>query len=54
MHDPTDRCKAGDVVLLRKIDKPVFSNETHEVDEVVYPVGCIVDPITGLRIGKNE
>ncbi|XP_078484171.1 small ribosomal subunit protein uS17m-like [Ciona intestinalis] len=53
-HDPSDKAKVGDIVLLRKLDKPIRHIETHKIESIVYCAGSIVDPLTGLRVERDK
>ncbi|KAL5102953.1 hypothetical protein TcWFU_005220 [Taenia crassiceps] len=39
----------GDIVLVEKCDPPIAFNTIYKLKRVVFPVGNIVDPISGLR-----
>ncbi|VDK39080.1 unnamed protein product [Taenia asiatica] len=39
----------GDIVLVEKCDPPIAFNTVYKLRKVVFPVGNIVDPISGLR-----
>lgn len=43
------KCNVGDLVLIRSLPEPVSKQIKHEVHEIVFPVGNIVDPVTGRR-----
>ncbi|XP_012527707.2 28S ribosomal protein S17, mitochondrial [Monomorium pharaonis] len=49
-HDPKKLCKTGDVVLIKTLPEKLTRLITHEVVEVVYPLGDIVDPVTGKKV----
>jgi small subunit ribosomal protein S17 len=53
-HDPNKVCKSGDIVLIKELDKKFTTLITHSVEEVVFPLGDVVDPITGKKcvVGK--
>uniref|UniRef100_A0A336LUZ8 CSON005318 protein n=1 Tax=Culicoides sonorensis TaxID=179676 RepID=A0A336LUZ8_CULSO len=53
-HDPQKLCKTGDIVLIKELPKKLTTLITHKVDKIVYPLGDIVDPITGKKcvVGK--
>lgn len=53
-HDPEKVCKTGDIVLVRELAEKLTTLITHKVEKVVYPLGDIVDPITGklVVVGK--
>ncbi|XP_077263721.1 mitochondrial ribosomal protein S17 [Temnothorax americanus] len=49
-HDPEKLCKTGDVILIKTLPEKLTRLITHEVVEVVYPLGDIVDPVTGKEV----
>ncbi|EZA51843.1 28S ribosomal protein S17, mitochondrial [Ooceraea biroi] len=49
-NDPQKLCKTGDVVLVKVLPQKLTRLITHEVVEVVYPLGDMTDPITGKKI----
>ncbi|XP_050305966.1 28S ribosomal protein S17, mitochondrial [Anthonomus grandis grandis] len=49
-HDPSKLCKTGDVVLIEQLAKKLTKLITHEVKEVVYPLGDLTCPLTGKKI----
>ncbi|KAG5326800.1 RT17 protein, partial [Acromyrmex heyeri] len=49
-HDPKKLCKTGDVILIKTLPQKLTRLITHEVVEVIYPLGDIVDPVTGKEI----
>ncbi|XP_018303862.1 28S ribosomal protein S17, mitochondrial [Mycetomoellerius zeteki] len=49
-HDPKKLCKNGDVILIKILPQKLTRLITHEVVEVIYPLGDIVDPVTGKEI----
>ncbi|XP_070165289.1 small ribosomal subunit protein uS17m [Polyergus mexicanus] len=49
-NDPKKLCKTGDVILIKELPNKITRLITHEVIEVVYPLGDITDPVTGKRI----
>ncbi|XP_033211442.1 28S ribosomal protein S17, mitochondrial [Belonocnema kinseyi] len=49
-HDPKKLCKTGDTVLVKALPQKLTRLITHEVIEIVYPLGDIVDPITGKKV----
>nr|CAB3263996.1 28S ribosomal protein S17, mitochondrial-like [Phallusia mammillata] len=54
VHDQSGKSRPGDLVLLKKFNDPEFKFETHTIKEIVFPVGAVVDPITGLRVHRDE
>ncbi|XP_011875518.1 PREDICTED: 28S ribosomal protein S17, mitochondrial [Vollenhovia emeryi] len=49
-HDPNKLCKTGDVILIQTLPEKLTRLITHEVVKVVYPLGDIVDPVTGKEV----
>ncbi|EEB15641.1 mitochondrial 28S ribosomal protein S17, putative [Pediculus humanus corporis] len=48
--DQSKICKTGDVVLVKELTKKLSNLMTHEVIKVIYPLGDVVDPVTGKRV----
>ncbi|KAJ7308981.1 hypothetical protein JRQ81_008263 [Phrynocephalus forsythii] len=46
-YDPQKRCTEGDIVLLKALPERKSKKLTHDIAEIVYKVGRVVDPITG-------
>ncbi|VVC97018.1 28S ribosomal protein S17, mitochondrial [Leptidea sinapis] len=53
-YDPNKICKTGDVVLIQSLPHKMTKLITHEVKEVVYPLGDVTDPITGKKVAKER
>lgn len=53
-HDALQQCTVGDVVLLKALPEPRSKHVKHELAEVVYKVGQVVDPLTGKRVAGTE
>ncbi|XP_077596299.1 small ribosomal subunit protein uS17m-like [Stigmatopora nigra] len=53
-HDATQQCEMGDVVLLKALPEPRSKHVKHELAQVIYKVGRVVDPLTGKRVASNE
>ncbi|XP_026490668.1 small ribosomal subunit protein uS17m [Vanessa tameamea] len=53
-HDPDQKCKTGDIVLIQSLPRKLTKLITHEVKEVVYPFGDITDPITNKKVAKER
>jgi len=49
-NDPDKLCKTGDVILIKTLPEKLTRLITHEVVKVIYPLGDIVDPVTGKEI----
>jgi small subunit ribosomal protein S17 len=47
-------CKSGDVVLIKELQKKLTTLISHSVEEIVFPLGDVTDPITGKKcvVGK--
>lgn len=39
----------GDIVLLQRLPERMTTKVGHEVQEIVYKLGSVVDPITGTK-----
>ncbi|XP_063154749.1 small ribosomal subunit protein uS17m isoform X2 [Candoia aspera] len=46
-HDPQQQCIEGDIVLLKALPERRTKNVKHELVEIVYKVGKVIDPVTG-------
>lgn len=53
-HDPEKICKTGDIVLIKELPQKLTRLITFSVENVVYPLGDITDPISGKKcvVGK--
>ena len=49
VHDPEEKGKQGDWVLIRKLPQPLSLQVKHQLIKVVYPNGEMVDPVTGRK-----
>ncbi|CAH0550970.1 unnamed protein product [Brassicogethes aeneus] len=49
-HDPENKCKTGDIVLMEQLPQKKTRLVTHAVKEVIYPFGDITDPLTGKKV----
>ncbi|EFN87961.1 28S ribosomal protein S17, mitochondrial [Harpegnathos saltator] len=49
-NDPQKLCKTGDVILIKMLPNKLTRLITHEVVEVIHPLGDIMDPITGKKV----
>ncbi|XP_072099357.1 small ribosomal subunit protein uS17m [Mobula birostris] len=45
-HDPKEQCTVGDIVLLKALPERRTKHVKHELAEIVFKVGNIIDPIT--------
>uniref|UniRef100_A0A023F7Z1 Putative mitochondrial ribosomal protein s17 n=1 Tax=Triatoma infestans TaxID=30076 RepID=A0A023F7Z1_TRIIF len=48
--DPEKKCKTGDIVLIEELPQKITKLITHQVKEIVFPLGDIVDPLTGKKV----
>lgn len=51
MWDPEGKTKVGDILMIRPL-KDRFSvhiNATHEFEDILFPAGYIIDPVSGRR-----
>ncbi|XP_011959802.2 zinc finger protein with KRAB and SCAN domains 5 isoform X4 [Ovis aries] len=48
-HDALQQCTIGDIVLLKALPVPRTKHVKHELAEIVFKVGQVVDPVTGKR-----
>ncbi|KAB0804961.1 hypothetical protein PPYR_01931 [Photinus pyralis] len=48
--DPEKKCKTGDIVLIEKCPEQLTRLITHKINQIVYPLGDVVDPLTGKRV----
>jgi small subunit ribosomal protein S17 len=46
-------CKQGDIVLVEELDKKMTRDITHKILRIVYPLGDMIDPVTGKRIVRT-
>ncbi|XP_077052104.1 small ribosomal subunit protein uS17m [Siphateles boraxobius] len=53
-HDALEQCTVGDVVLLKALPEKRSKHVKHELSEVVYKVGQVVDPLTGKRVAGKQ
>lgn len=53
-YDSGDKTIVGDTVLIHKLPKSRRNIETHRIEEIVFHVGHIIDPLTGLRVAQDK
>ncbi|CAL8266307.1 unnamed protein product [Merluccius merluccius] len=53
-HDALQQCTLGDVVLLKALPEPRSKHVKHELVEMVYKVGRVVDPLTGMKVEGTQ
>ncbi|XP_075054176.1 small ribosomal subunit protein uS17m [Mixophyes fleayi] len=46
-HDAEQQCTVGDIVLLKALPERRSKNVKHELSEIIFKVGRVVDPLTG-------
>lgn len=46
-HDAQKQCTVGDVVLLKALPERRSKHVRHELAEIIFKVGRVVDPLTG-------
>ncbi|XP_072272110.1 small ribosomal subunit protein uS17m [Pyxicephalus adspersus] len=46
-HDPQEQCTEGDIVLLKALPEKRGKHVNHELVEIIFKVGRVVDPLTG-------
>jgi len=47
--DPDLKYNVGDLVLVKKLDEPQIKDVNHFVAETIFPIGNVIDPVTGRR-----
>lgn len=47
--DPDQKYNVGDLVLVKKLSEPEIKDVNHFVAETVFPIGNVIDPVTGRR-----
>jgi len=47
--DPDLKYNIGDLVLVKKLKEPLMKDVNHFVAETVFPIGNVIDPVTGRR-----
>ncbi|XP_062887040.1 28S ribosomal protein S17, mitochondrial [Mobula hypostoma] len=53
-HDPKEQCTVGDIVLLKALPERRTKHVKHELAEIVFKVGNIIDPITQKRCSGSR
>ncbi|THD26370.1 28S ribosomal protein S17 mitochondrial [Fasciola hepatica] len=53
-HDQDLTINVGDMVLVEKTPEPIAFHTVYKVKKVVYPIGRICDPVTGLMSSGPE
>lgn len=45
-HDALQQCTVGDIVLLKALPVPRTKHVKHELAEIIFKVGQVIDPVT--------
>ncbi|KAK5918134.1 hypothetical protein CgunFtcFv8_002926 [Champsocephalus gunnari] len=53
-HDALRQCTEGDIVLLKALPEARSKHVKHELAEIVYKVGRVVDPLTGMSVEGTQ
>ncbi|KAJ8275491.1 hypothetical protein COCON_G00072430 [Conger conger] len=53
-HDRLEQCTVGDIVLLKALPERRTKHVKHELADIVYKVGNVVDPLTGKRVAGTS
>ncbi|KAL2085828.1 hypothetical protein ACEWY4_019148 [Coilia grayii] len=53
-HDALEQCTVGDVVLLKALPERRSKHVKHELAEIVYKVGNVIDPLTGKKVAGSK
>ncbi len=51
--DKTNQSKNGDIVLIKKIEKPEKIFERYAVHEVLYKIGTTIDPFENDKVSNS-
>ncbi|VDO13759.1 unnamed protein product [Rodentolepis nana] len=49
VHKQDMAVNIGDIVLVEKCDPPIAFNTVYKMKKVIFPVGEIIDPISGMK-----
>ncbi len=52
--DASDASKKGDIVLIRRMKNPPTSTKLYNIEQVLFKIEDIVDPVTGKKVGHDE
>ncbi|RMZ96389.1 28S ribosomal mitochondrial [Brachionus plicatilis] len=52
--DKNSSSKKGDIVLVRKLDKPLTQKKFFSIEKVLFQIDNIIDPITGKKISHDQ
>ncbi|CAO1338990.1 unnamed protein product [Diamesa serratosioi] len=50
VHDPSKKCKSGDIVLIKELPQKLTNLITHSIEEIVFLLGDVQDPVTGKKV----
>ncbi|KAI4897568.1 hypothetical protein NFI96_020847 [Prochilodus magdalenae] len=53
-HDALQQCTVGDIVLLKALPERRSKHVNHELAEIVFKVGAVVDPLTGKKVAGGS
>ncbi|KAG9265880.1 28S ribosomal protein S17, mitochondrial [Astyanax mexicanus] len=53
-HDALEKCTIGDIVLLKALPERRSKHVKHELSEIVFKVGAVVDPLTGKKVAGGQ
>ncbi|XP_036444189.1 28S ribosomal protein S17, mitochondrial [Colossoma macropomum] len=53
-HDALQQCTVGDIVLLKALPESRSKHVKHELAEIVFKVGAVVDPLTGKKVAGGH
>ncbi|MCJ8740583.1 hypothetical protein PDJAM_G00060520 [Pangasius djambal] len=53
-HDALEQCTIGDIVLLKALPERRTKHVRHELAEIVFKVGAVVDPLTGKKVAGPQ
>jgi len=54
VHDPEEKGKVGDWVLVKTLPEPLSLQVRHELLKVIYKNGDMIDPVTGKKCVGTE
>ncbi|XP_028662660.1 28S ribosomal protein S17, mitochondrial [Erpetoichthys calabaricus] len=53
-HDALEQCTVGDIVLLKALPERRSKHVKHELTEIVFKVGNVIDPLTGKKVAGTK
>ena len=54
VHDPSKECQTGDTVIIKTLEKQWKKDITHQVQERLYKLGDMQDPVSGQMVVTNR